>query len=143
MGLVVLERARIDDAAILEGEPGLAFEEGDVFDEAEGEGMLAAFEHAGIEQAVDIGWLHRTVADAALRARNFDGRLEPVHAARAGAHDLDIKPALIRSLEQSARNLFGANAERARVPRDEHPRAHACASFNRASSFASSSTPTT
>ena len=82
---------------------GLAFEERDVLDEAEGEGMLAAVQHAGIEQAVDIGGFHRPIADTALRARNFDGRLEPVHAARAGAHDLDVEAALLGGLEQSAR----------------------------------------
>ena len=143
MRLVVLERARIDDPDAGEGEAGLFLEEGDVLDEAEGEGMLATVQHARIEQAVDIGGFHRPISDTALGARNFDGRLEPVHAPRAGAHDLDVKPALLSGLEQSARNLVGANAERARIPRDEHLRAHACASLRRASSFASSSMPTT
>ena len=116
MGFVVLERARIDDADAGEGEPGLLLEERDVLDEAEGERMLAAVQHAGIEQAVDIGGLHRPVADTALRPRNLDRRLEPVHAARAGAHDLDVEAALLGGLEQSARHLFGADAKRTRDP---------------------------
>src|SRR5262245_21560624 len=139
MSLVVLERAGIDDAAILEGEPGLLLEERDVLDEAEGEGMLATIQHAGVKQAVDIGRLHRPVADAALRPLNLNRRLEPVHAARAGAHDLDVKFALLGGLEQSACDLPGTDAKRARVPRNEHPRPHACASFSRPSSVASSS----
>src|SRR6476620_5412826 len=141
MGLVVLERPRIDDADAGEGEPCLLLEERDVLDEAEGEGMLAAVQHAGIEQVVDIGGLHRPIADTALGPRNLNRRLEPVHAARAGAHDLDIEPALLGGLEQRSLHLFGAAAKRTRVPRDEHPRPPASASFRRASSFASSSMP--
>jgi hypothetical protein len=79
MRLVVLERARIDDPDAGEGEAGLFLEEGDVLDEAEGEGMLATVQYARIEQAVDIGGFHRPISDTALGARNFDGRLEPVH----------------------------------------------------------------
>ena len=113
MGLVVLERAGIDDADAGEGEAGLLLEERDVLDEAEEEGMLAAFEHAGVEQAVDVGRLGRPVAYAALWPLDLDGRLEPIHAARAGAHDLDVEPALLGGLEQSARHLVGADAQRA------------------------------
>ena len=54
MCLVIFEAARIDDAAILEGEPGLALEPGNVFDEVKAELMLSAFEHAVIEQTVDV-----------------------------------------------------------------------------------------
>ena len=111
MGLVVLERAGIDDADAGEGEAGLLLEERDVLDEAEGEGMLAAFEHAGVEQAVDIGGLGRSVAYAALRSLDLDRRLQPIHAARAGADDLDVNPALLRRLEQSARHVVGADAK--------------------------------
>ena len=113
MGLVVLERAGIDDADAGEGEPGLLLEERDVLDEAEEEGMLAAFEHAGVEQAVDVRRLGRPVAYAALWPLDLDGRLQPIHAARAGAHDLDVEPARLRCLEQSARHLVGADAQRA------------------------------
>ena len=74
---------------------------------------LAAFEHAGVEQAVDVGGLGRPVTYAALWPLDFDGRLEPVHAARAGAYDLDVEPALLDGLEQSAGHLVGADAERA------------------------------
>jgi hypothetical protein len=65
MRLVVLERARIDDPDAGEGEAGLFLEEGDVLDEAEGEGMLATVRHARIEQAVDIGGFHRPISDTA------------------------------------------------------------------------------
>ena len=140
MGLVILERAGIDDAAILEGEAGLALEEGDVLDEAEIELVLGAFEHAAVEQAVDVRSLHRAVADAALGPLDLDQRLEPIHAAGAGADDVDVEVLGLDRLEQRPRHLVGANAKGACVPRYEHAR-HACASFNRASSRSSSSMP--
>ena len=105
--------------------------------------MLAAFEHAGVEQAIDIAWLHRPIADVPLWPLDLDGWLEPIHAARAGTDDGDIKPARLCGLEQGARNFVGADAKRARIPRDEDARAHACASLSSASSFTSSSMPYT
>ena len=91
MGFVIFEAARIDDAAMLEGEAGLVLEERNLLDQAEAQAMRLAFEHAGVDQLLDIRRLDRPVADAALRPRHFDQRLQPIHAARAGAHDLDIE----------------------------------------------------
>src|SRR6185436_7741419 len=93
MRLVVFEAARIDDAAILEGEPRLALEPGIVVDHADAEPVRLAVEHARIEQRIDIAHLDRSVADPALAGLDFDQRLQPIHAARAGANDLDIEAA--------------------------------------------------
>src|SRR4029078_3714232 len=113
MRLVVLERAGIDDANASEGEPRLFLEEGNVLDEPEGKSMLAAFEHAGVEQAVDVGDLHRSITDTALGALNLDGRLEPINAARSGAHNLKEEPARLQRVEQTMGDVVGADAERA------------------------------
>ncbi|MFO0632723.1 MAG: hypothetical protein U0168_07735 [Nannocystaceae bacterium] len=51
--------------------------------------MIAALEHAGREQARDVRGRDRAVADAPLRRDDLDQRLEPDHAARAVAHQLD------------------------------------------------------
>ncbi len=54
MRFVIFEAARIDDAAILEGEPRLALEPGIVVDDADAEPVRLAVEHAGIEQSIDV-----------------------------------------------------------------------------------------
>ena len=54
MRFVIFEAARIDDAAILEGEPRLALEPGIVVDHADAETVRLAVEHARIEQLIDI-----------------------------------------------------------------------------------------
>ena len=143
MRFVIFEAARIDDAAILEGEPRLALEPGIVVDDADAETVRLAVEHAGIEQRIDIARLDRPVADPAFVGRHFDQRLQPIHAARAGADDLDIEAALLEGFAEAMRDFFGADAERAGIAGDEDARAHACASFTSWSSFASSSMPNT
>ena len=54
MRFVIFEAARIDDAAILEGQPRLALEPGIVVDHADAETVRLAVEHARIEQRIDI-----------------------------------------------------------------------------------------
>jgi len=103
--------------------------------------VALALEHAGVEQAVDIGDAHRAIAGAAFVGGDFDQRLEPIHAARARAHDLDLSPSLFEGLAEGARDLLGADAERTGIAGDEDAGAQLCASFTRASIFASSSLP--
>ena len=144
MRFVIFEAARIDDAAILEGEPRLALEPWIIVDDADAETVRLAVEHACIEQRVDIVRLDRPVADPALVGRDFDQRLQPIHAARAGADDLDVEAARSsKALQKRMRDFLGADAERAGIAGDENARAHACASFTSWSSFASSSMPNT
>src|SRR5262249_10627415 len=72
MRLVIFEAARVDDAAILEGEPGLALKPRNVLDEAKSKLVLSAFKHSGIDQAVDITDATRSKADAPFWARNLN-----------------------------------------------------------------------
>ena len=143
MRFVIFEAARIDDATILKGQPLLALEPWIVVDDADAETVRLAVEHAGIEQRVDIVRLDRPVADPALVGSDFDQRLQPIHAARAGADDLDVKPAVFEGFAEAMHDFLGADAKRAGIAGDENPRAHACASFTSWSSFASSSMPNT
>jgi hypothetical protein len=98
MGFVIFEAARIDDTAMLEGEAGLVLEERNLLDQAEAQAMRLALEHAGADQLFDIGRLHRPETDAAFGPFHFNKRLQPIHAARAGAHDLDVEAAFLRHL---------------------------------------------
>ncbi len=139
MGFVILERAGIDDAAQRESEPRLALEEGDVVHEPEAQAVRLALEHPAIEQALDVGRRHRPIADAALGPLHLDQGLEPIHAAAAGAHDLDFEAFPLGRLVESGRDLVGAERQRAGIAGDEQARAHACASLSSASSFFSSS----
>ena len=130
MAFVVLEAAGIDDAAAIEGEARLALEPGNVVHTAERKPVLGAVEHARIEQAIDVARLHRAIADAAFRPLHLDQRLEPIQPTRARAYDLDLSSALLEGLAEGARDLLGADAQRARIARDEDARGHACASFS-------------
>ena len=97
MRAIGVERQRIDDAAAREGQPRLAREIADLVDRPERLGMRQqrriAVEQAGARpgRATSCGssgpkpW--RTPRDLDL-----DQRLQPQHAARAGAHDLDGAP---------------------------------------------------
>ena len=78
---------------------------GIVVDHADAETVRLAVEHAGIEQRIDIARLDRPVADPALVGRDFDQRLQPIHAARAGADDLDIEPALLEGFAEAHARL--------------------------------------
>jgi hypothetical protein len=87
--------------------------QGMVFDEVKAELMLSAFEHAVIEQTVDVANANRSIADPAFGSRHLNQRLEPIEAAAAGAHDLNVEPALFEFLAERGRDLFRADAERA------------------------------
>ena len=78
----------------------------------ESELVVLAVEHAAVEQTVDIADAHRAIADTALWPLDLDQRLEPIHAARAGAYDLDIEPALLERLAERGRELLSADAQR-------------------------------
>jgi hypothetical protein len=67
-----------------------AFQEQDRFRLAETKRMRFAIEKAGIEQPFDVTGRHRTVGDALAARGNFDHRLEPEQAARAGANDFGV-----------------------------------------------------
>src|SRR4029079_13831343 len=71
MRFVVLEAARIDDAAILEGEARLTLEPGIIVDDADAETVRLALEHACIEQRIDIARLDRPRAAPAFVGRAF------------------------------------------------------------------------
>ena len=129
MSLIVAERPRIDDAAAIEGEPGLALEPGDVVDRTEAEPVLLAVEHAAVEQTIDVADMDRAIADTALGPLDLDQRLEPIKPSRSCAHDLDIELALFEGLAEGGRDFLGADAQRAGIAGDEDARAHACASF--------------
>ncbi|MGY4455959.1 hypothetical protein ACVWZR_010619 [Bradyrhizobium sp. i1.3.1] len=118
MGAVVVERARIDHAAAGEGEAGLALQPGDLLGCAQPQQMRRVAGE-GIEQGGHIGLGDRAERDPALRRRDLDQRLQPVHAARASPDDLDCNAALGRILLQRQRNLVGANRNRTRVAGDE------------------------
>ena len=94
MRLVVVERQRIDDAAAREGQPRLPGQERDLVGRAEPALVMAAGEEAAVEQAFDVGRLHRAVGDAAIGGRHLDHRLEEIGAARAVADDLGLDAAL-------------------------------------------------
>ena len=67
-----------------------AFQQQDRFRLAETKRMRFAIEKAGIEQPFDVTGRHRTVGDALAARGNFDHRLEPEQAARAGANDFGV-----------------------------------------------------
>ena len=74
MGAIVVQRAGVDHAAAREGQARLAFQPGNVFREAELQGMRAARDE-GINQRHDVAGAHRTERDPAPRRRDFDHRL--------------------------------------------------------------------
>lgn len=114
MGAVIVERARVDHAAAGEGEAGLALQPGNLVGRAQPQQMRRI---AGerVEQGGDTGLGDRAEGDPALRRRNLDQRLQPVHAARAGPDDLDRNAALACCLLQRQRNLVGANGDGTRI----------------------------
>ncbi len=128
MRLVILERARIDDAAAREGQAGLLLQPGDFVGEPVRELVLAVAEH-GIEQAVDILQRRRAIGDAALRGRNLEHRLEPMHAARAVADDPDFLAASGCGSGEHLRNLVRAAGDGGCISRHINFRAHRVASL--------------
>jgi hypothetical protein len=124
LGGVILERQRISDAAALEGQALLVLEIGVLFRLADAQGMLGALQEARREQACDIAFANRAVGDAALRRRHFHHRLQPQHAARAIADDLDRGLRLVGFRLDRQRHFIGAERDRRRVAwdvdRDHH-----------------------
>ncbi len=140
MGPVVLDGTGIDDAAAGEGEAGLVLEPGKLVHHADAFLVRLAFEHPGVDELADLGGLHRPVADTALRRLDLDQRLQPIHAARAGADDLDIETAALGFVAEFLRDGLGADAQRAGIAGDINA-GHDCASLSSASSRSSSSAP--
>src|SRR5262245_55927753 len=105
--------------------------------------MGLPFEHAGVDEPLDISRADRAVAYPALGTRDLDQRLQPIHAARPGSNDLGLEAALLERFAEGGRDLLGADAERAGIAGDIDARAQLCASLTRASSLAESSMPCT
>ena len=90
---VGVERQRIDDAATGEGEAGLAREPADPVDRPEILGCacrrgVAPRSSPSLTRRANVGGLDRPEAVAHAADLHLDQRLQPHHAARAGAHDL-------------------------------------------------------
>src|SRR5262245_43303035 len=96
MSAIVGERARIDDSAARKRKPCLARQERNALGRAKPLGVRATGEKIGLEQGGDVGCRYRAIRDAAGWGRNLDHRLEPIEAARSGAHDLDRNIARLR-----------------------------------------------
>ena len=142
MGAVILDRARIDHAAAGEGQADLPLEPRDLLGDAKPQGVRAVRDH-GVEHGGRVGLGHRTERDTPLRCCDFDHRLQPVQAARAGPDDIDGNAAARSCLLQREGDLIGADRDRAGVAGHENPQVHRCASATSASMRASSSRPTT
>ena len=83
------------------------------------ERVLAAVEEIRLEQARHVGRLHRAVGDAALRRLHFDQRLQPQHAARAVADDLDLAVALLGFGSDRLGDGIGAHRQRGGIAGNE------------------------
>ena len=141
VGAIILHRARVDDAAPGEGEPGLAFQPRNIFGETKPEFMLAIGGHR-VEQRGHILRRHRAVSHAAFHGRHLDHRLQPHQPARSVPDDLDRYVALCGSLLQRSRNFIGADGDGGSIAGNENPHFHRCASAISASMRVSSSLPT-
>ena len=80
MGAVILHRARVDDAAAGEGQPGLALEPGNFVGDAQPQRMRAVGSHR-LEHGHGVRFGDRAERDAALRGCDLNHRLQPVQAA--------------------------------------------------------------
>ncbi len=89
MRAVIVERARI------------------VVHDAEKQVVLVSL----VEQRWDIPLFDRPIADASLGRIDLDQRLEPVHAARLGAHDFEIEVPALGFLAEGGGDLVGADAQ--------------------------------
>ena len=88
MGAVIIQGQGIDNAAAGKGQARLAHHEGVIFRTANAQGMVRAAQQARHQKSRHIGWSHRAIGDPSLRGLDLDQRLQPGHAARAGADDL-------------------------------------------------------
>ena len=106
--------------------------------------MIAAIGDHHIEHAFHIFQFNRTISNAACAGHDFQQRLEPMHAARAVAHDFDRYLALGGGRSDCACDFVGAASDRRGVPRDvDAERAHRSTSARRPSSFLASRRATT
>ena len=95
VGAVIVQRARIDDAATRKCEPCLILQIRNLFGFAQSQRMvLAAIRGRGLQDRDRVRHGDGSIGDPALRGRNLDHRLEPVQAARAVAHDVDLETPL-------------------------------------------------
>lgn len=99
-----------------------AFQEQDRFRLAETKRMRFAIEKAGIEQPFDVTGRHRTAGDALAARGNFDHRLEPEQAARAGANDFAVDLATAERRNNRPIDIVRADRERGGVARNEDTR---------------------
>jgi hypothetical protein len=99
-----------------------AFQQQDRFRLAETKRMRFAIEKAGIEQPFDVTGRHRTVGDALAARGNFDHRLEPEQAARAGANDFGVDLATAQRRNNRPIDIVRADHERGGVARNEDTR---------------------
>ena len=107
MRYIVGKAGRIDDTAAGKGQPLLRGEERLLARLADAQRMRRPIEKARRHQPIDIGNVHRAIADTAVAGSDFHQRFQPVHAARAIAHDGDIKPQPIGMAAQRRRHLIG------------------------------------
>ncbi len=119
---VLVEIDRIDDADARKGQAFLAGDVGKFFDHAQAQRMLRALQHAGVQQRPDLRSGHRSIADALAGDFHFDQGLEPDHAARTDAHQLDFGSLAAGQLDQRSGRLVGAQCERGGIPRYIHAR---------------------
>jgi hypothetical protein len=77
--------------------------------------MLAAFKKSSLEETCDISGCHRTIGNAAFRRGDFHQRLQPIHAARAVAYDLNLLAALLRFLFDRDSDGVGAHRQGAGI----------------------------
>lgn len=118
MGLVVVERQGIDDAAAGKGQSRLLLEEGDVLGLPETERVIAAVKQAGIQQRDHVAGLDRAIGNTATRRFHLDQGFQPVHAARTVAHDRGIEAACADRLGHGLGNLLRTERYRRGIARD-------------------------
>ena len=122
---VLVEVQRIDDADSREGQALLARDVGQFVDRAQPQRMRCSLEHARLARApAAADGLDRTIADALACDFDFDQWLEPDHAARTDAHDLDGLACRLGGLLQRQRGLVGTQCQRRGVARYKYTHAH-------------------
>jgi len=124
MGLVVLDRQRIDDAATGEGETLLLLQEGDFLGRPKIEFVLGIRAKLRIKQGGHIGGLYRTEGDAPGLRFDLHQWLQPEQTARAIADQRDIGTPLLRQLLDGSRDALGADGQRRRIHGHIYARGH-------------------
>ena len=116
---VVLDRQRIGDAAARERQALLVLEVWDLVGEAVRKLVFFTVEELGLEEAWNVGRFHRAVGDAAVGRLDLDQRLQPQHAARAVADDLDLGVALLGLGGDRLGDVIGAHRKGGCIARYE------------------------